>query len=149
VRILNPGKVSRRLRIGMVAPDGIDAAVEDFQVDLPPGADAAEFTWTITPRRRGRYQIDTCFLEAPSPPRPWSVRRNDAVSLEIRVYPNLRSNRELKSLRRGIGGIRALRQIGRGREFEKLREYAPGDGFDEIHWKATARRGHPITKVFQ
>ncbi|HWQ91559.1 MAG TPA: DUF58 domain-containing protein, partial [Clostridia bacterium] len=24
-----------------------------------------------------------------------------------------------------------------------------GDGFDEIHWKATARRGKPITKVFQ
>ena len=42
-----------------------------------------------------------------------------------------------------------MRQIGRGREFEKLREYVPGDGFDEIHWKATARRGRPITKVFQ
>ena len=42
-----------------------------------------------------------------------------------------------------------IRQVGRGREFEKLREYVPGDGSDEIHWKATARRGHPITKVFQ
>ena len=26
---------------------------------------------------------------------------------------------------------------------------SPGDGFDTIHWKATARRGHPITKVYQ
>ena len=42
-----------------------------------------------------------------------------------------------------------MRQVGRGREFEKLREYVPGDGSDEIHWKATARRGRPITKVFQ
>ena len=42
-----------------------------------------------------------------------------------------------------------LRQIGRGREFEKLREYVAGDGLDEIHWKAAARRGRPITKVFQ
>ncbi len=25
----------------------------------------------------------------------------------------------------------------------------PEDGFDEIHWKATAKRRHPITKVFQ
>jgi uncharacterized protein (DUF58 family) len=39
--------------------------------------------------------------------------------------------------------------VGKGREFEKLREYVPGDGYDEIHWKATARRGRPITKVFQ
>ena len=37
----------------------------------------------------------------------------------------------------------------RGREFEKLRDYAHGDSFDEIYWKATARRGKPIVKVFQ
>ena len=30
-----------------------------------------------------------------------------------------------------------------------MREYVSGDSMDEIHWKATARRGHPITKVFQ
>src|SRR5207249_11551938 len=32
---------------------------------------------------------------------------------------------------------------------EQLREYIPGDGFDEVHWKATAKRGRPITKIFQ
>src|SRR6185369_10519238 len=44
---------------------------------------------------------------------------------------------------------RVQRTLGRGREFEKLRDYLPGDGFDEIHWKATAKRGRPVTKVFQ
>jgi uncharacterized protein (DUF58 family) len=39
--------------------------------------------------------------------------------------------------------------VGRGRDFEKLREYIPGDSFDEIHWKATAKRGRPVTKIFQ
>jgi uncharacterized protein (DUF58 family) len=39
--------------------------------------------------------------------------------------------------------------VGKGRDFEKLREYVPGDSYDEIHWKATAKRGHPVTKVFQ
>jgi uncharacterized protein (DUF58 family) len=52
-------------------------------------------------------------------------------------------------LNRGVFGLHAQRQLGKGREFEKLREYMPGDSFDEIHWKATAKRGHPITKVFQ
>ena len=37
----------------------------------------------------------------------------------------------------------------RGREFEQLREYLPGDSYEDIHWKATARRGQPITKVYQ
>jgi len=68
------------------------------------------------------------------------------------VYPNLA--RERKSLaglflNRGGFGIHARRQHGKGRDFEKLRDYIPGDGFDEIHWKATAKRRHPITKVFQ
>jgi uncharacterized protein (DUF58 family) len=79
----------------------------------------------------------------------WQVRRKDAAAMEIRAYPNLRRKDDLKALRQGVSGVHAMRQIGRGREFEKLREYLPGDGFDEIHWKATARRGRPITKVFQ
>jgi uncharacterized protein (DUF58 family) len=68
------------------------------------------------------------------------------------VYPNLLSERrDLAALflHRNAAGLHAQRQIGKGREFEKLREYSPGDSFDEIHWKATARRGRPITKVFQ
>ncbi len=52
-------------------------------------------------------------------------------------------------LHRGAFGLHAQRQVGKGRDFEKLREYVPGDSYDEIHWKATARRGRPITKVFQ
>jgi len=50
---------------------------------------------------------------------------------------------------RGGFGIHAHRQVGKGREFEKLRDYVPGDGSEDIHWKATARRGRPVTKVFQ
>jgi uncharacterized protein (DUF58 family) len=70
----------------------------------------------------------------------------------VRVYPNLLAEkRSLASvfLPRGAPGAPAQRLVGRGREFEKLRDYVPGDGLDEIHWKATARRGRPITKVFQ
>jgi len=149
VRVWNPARNARRVRIGMVAPVGIEAPNEDQQVDLPQGAEAAEFLWRATPRRRGRYLFDSIYLEAPSPLGLWSVRARQTVAMEVRVYPNLRRNQDLKALRRGVSGVHAMRQIGRGREFEKLREYAPGDGFDEIHWKATARRGHPITKVFQ
>ncbi len=149
VRILNPPKNGRRIRIGLVAPESIQAEGDDFRVALPQGADAAEVLWRAIPRRRGRYIFDSVFLEAASPFGFWSVRRREPVAMEIRVYPNLRQPRDLRALRRGLSGIRSMRQLGRGREFERLREYVRGDGFDEIHWKATARRGHPITKVFQ
>ena len=39
--------------------------------------------------------------------------------------------------------------MGKGREFEKLREYVRGDSLNDIHWKATAKRGHPVTKEYQ
>src|SRR5207249_6090507 len=66
--------------------------------------------------------------------------------------PNLFSERKqlvALFLNRGTFGLHAQRQIGKGRDFEKLREYIPGDSFDEIHWKASAKRGRPVTKVFQ
>ena len=68
------------------------------------------------------------------------------------MYPNLfdeRKNVAALFLKRGDLGIHAQRQAGQGRDFEKLRSYIPGDSVGEIHWKASAKRGHPVTKVFQ
>jgi len=82
----------------------------------------------------------------------WSARKAFPVQSEIRVYPDLlkeRKNLAALFLNRGSVGLHVQRQVGKGRDFEKLREYVPGDSFDDIHWKATARRGKPITKVFQ
>jgi uncharacterized protein (DUF58 family) len=82
----------------------------------------------------------------------WAVRTSQPARAELRVYPNLfdeRKNVAALFLRRGELGVHALRQAGQGRDFEKLREYVPGDSYDEIHWKASAKRGRPVTKVFQ
>lgn len=149
LRVHNSTGAARRLRIGIASPDGLETREEERIVQLPESADAAAFPWPFTARRRGRYLIDSCSLEAASPAGLWTVRCRAPLALEIRVYPNLRRPDDLKALRRGAQGVHAMRQIGRGREFEKLREYVAGDGFDEIHWKAAARRGRPITKVFQ
>ncbi len=136
-----------RVRIGLVVPEGIHADFEETEVDSP--AASSEFAWKWTAHRRGLYRIDAVYIEALSRWGMWQVRRKDAAAMEVRVYPNLRRDDDLKALRQGVSGAHAVRQVGRGREFEKLREYMPGDGLDEIHWKATARRGRPITKVFQ
>jgi uncharacterized protein (DUF58 family) len=143
VRVSN----STRIRVGVVVPEGISAEFEETDVESP--SETAEFVWKWTAHRRGLYRVDAVYLEALSPWGMWEVRRKDTAAMEIRVYPNLRREEDLRALRQGVSGVHAMRQIGRGREFEKLREYLPGDGFEEIHWKATARRGRPITKVFQ
>ncbi len=63
----------------------------------------------------------------------------------FRVFPDLSSVQRYGALHvrnRFIeAGLRKMRLRGAGTEFESLREFAPGDPFRSIDWKATARRG--------
>lgn len=147
VTIHNDLNHARRVRIGFTMPDGLEAQPEEQSIDVP--AAISRTGWIVQPHRRGNYKIQECYLEASSPFGLWAVRGRQSISSEIRVYPSLRDSGALQALRRGTANLHLTRQLGRGREFEKLREYSPGDSSDEIHWKATARRARPITKVFQ
>ena len=152
IRIHNDHERSRRVRLGLMLPMELRSPEEEILADLLPGNPVSQLSWPCIPSRRGKYILRRCYLEGVSPLQFWSWRRADLCSAEIRVYPDLRKDRKnLASLflNRAAFGVHAQRQIGQGREFEKLREYIPGDGFDEIHWKATAKRNHPVTKVFQ
>jgi uncharacterized protein (DUF58 family) len=133
-------------------PREIQSPKELVEVSLPEESEWSRFSWNCLPLKRGSYRIESAYLEAGSSLGFWTVRKTEPVRSEIRVYPNLlteRRNLAALFLHRGAFGLHAQRQLGKGREFEKLREYVPGDGYEEIHWKATARRGRPITKVFQ
>src|SRR6266540_3544764 len=152
VLLRNPSLAKRRLRLGLAFPPDFEAMQDDLVVELPEGAPLSRFLWPCTARRRGRFAVHGCYLGDSSPLGLWDVRRTVDRHPEMRVYPNLLhegKNVAALFLRRGGLGIHAHRQVGKGRDFEKLREYIPGDGFDDIHWKATAKRGHPVTKVFQ
>ncbi len=152
VRVRNPRQRARRLRLGLVLPEEIQTLSEDQWVALPAGAEWSRLEWSCTPARRGRYRLAQACLETPSPLGFWTLRRVVPAAAELRVYPNLfreRKNLAALFLHRGAFGVHAQRQVGKGREFEQLREYIPGDSFDDIHWKATAKRGRPVTKVFQ
>ncbi len=152
VNIIKPVAVALRLRLGVALPRALVSPNEDVTVSLASEVETSQIAWTFTPNRRGNFRLTTAFLETSSHLGFWAIRRAAPVRCEIRVYPNLIAERKHLAalfLNRGAFGLHAQRQVGKGRDFEKLREYAPGDGYDEIHWKATARRGHPVTKVFQ
>ena len=152
VRIRNQRQRPRTLRLALGLPREIVSAQEDAFVALPPDNEWSRVAWTCRPNRRGSYRLRTAHLETSSPLGFWAVRKHLAVNSELRVYPNLlKERRDLAALflHRGSLGLHSQRQVGKGRDFERLREYLPGDSFDEVHWKATAKRGRPITKVFQ
>lgn len=151
LRIENAKLRVRRLRLGVAFPEEIYSPAVEISVELPEDNPLSSVVWLIKGLKQGRYPVDGCYLEADSLWGFWSIRTALEVNMEIRVYPNLfeeRKNLSALFLNRGLG-IHAQRQIGKGKDFEQLREYFPGDSFEDIHWKSTARRGLPITKVYQ
>jgi uncharacterized protein (DUF58 family) len=141
-----------RLRFALAPLAALQPELDEVWVDLPEGSENARFPWSLLPLRRGSYRPESCFLECASRLGLWDVRRRAPVASELRVYPNLLGDRRQVAavlLRRGGLGVHAHRHVGKGRELEQLRDYVPGDGFDDIHWRATAKRGEPITKVYQ
>jgi len=152
LRIRNRGPKAQHVRLGLAFPEDIQPTREDLFVELPDGDLTSLFRWPCTPCKRGRYLFNACYLETPSLAGFWAVRRAAPVRFEVRVYPNLMSERKKLAalfLNRGDFGAYITRQAGQGREFEKLREYVHGDTYEHIHWKTTAKRGRPVTKLFQ
>jgi uncharacterized protein (DUF58 family) len=151
VQIENGKMQRRRIRLGLAFPAGIYSPTAELTTILPADSVRSALRWPCKGLTQGNYFLDACFMETASPKGFWAIRKRLPADLEIRVYPNLlveRKNLSSLFLNRGLG-IHSQRQVGKGREFEQLREYLPGDSFEDIHWKATARRGQPITKVFQ
>ena len=71
---------------------------------------------------------------------------------QLIVAPSLAGIRRFRWLavheRLAAAGVRDARRRGAGRSFARLRDYVVGDDPRHIDWKATARRGHPISREF-
>jgi len=149
--IRNNGSSTRQVRVGIVADPALGCVMDHFDIPVPSPGEAVTALLHTHPQRRGAFVIDTAVVEAPTPLGLWNARRRIAVRSEIRVYPDLGGDSSVVAplLLRRHPGLHIQRQAGRGREFEKLREYVSGDALNEIHWKATARRGHPITRQYR
>ena len=148
VELINRGETAAPVQVALRLPPDLVSERLAESVSAVPGT--SRIAWPMTPRERGDFRIALADVERASPWHLWSIRSVVGAECEVRAYPNLRGDpTRALLLSRQTPGARRERQVGRGREFEKLRDYAHGDSFDEIYWKATARRGKPIVKVFQ
>lgn len=141
-----------RLRVGLALPSEIESPQEAVTTTLPNYGAPVTVAWPCTPRMRGHYPLTNIYLETASPFGFWTHHHTARAETQLHVYPNIQKEQKNLAaffLNRGTAGIHAQRQVGKGRDFEQLREYIPGDSFQDIHWKATARRNHPVSKVFQ
>ena len=152
VRITLNTRATSRILLSVALPFELKSTEKTVSLEGSSLEPFFQVEWGFTARSRGQFVASKATLCVSSPLGFWNHWVEHSFSAEIRSYPNLtRDRRQVAALflNRGGIGMHAQRQVGQGREFEKLRDYLPGDAFDEIHWKATARRGQPVTKVFQ
>ena len=136
------------VRAGLVMPEGVASERLTESVTLQPGRSA--LAWPCTGTTRGDHALRDLHVETPSPLGLWLARARVPVECNLRVYPNLRDRATAALfLRAPNAGMRVHRQVGKGREFERLREYIPGDSYEDVHWKATAHRRTPVVKLYQ
>jgi uncharacterized protein (DUF58 family) len=135
------------LRLGAVLPAGMASPKLLEEISVPAGA--AQHEWPCTGIARGDHILRELHVEVRSPLGLWQARARRDVACTFRVYPNLRGAATASLFLRNDPGLRLRPAVGKGREFDNLRHYLPGDNFEDIHWKATARRGVPVVRLYR
>jgi uncharacterized protein (DUF58 family) len=156
-------------RIVMIVESRTDRPVEVTVRDEPPilfvGADTAEgrgiveprqkltLEYNVRPLRRGDFSFGNLNLRWLGPLGFYKRQAVVPATEAVKVYPNLHEIRKYDLLVRrdqlAEMGLRNVRLRGEGTAFESLRDYTPDDPYRSINWKATARRGKPISTDYE
>ncbi len=153
------------LRITSRAARPLTVTVRDEPPLLFGGAEGAEVQGAIEPRqtldlayhlrplKRGDYAFGDLNLRWSGPLRFYTRQATVEAAAPVKVYPNLHEIRKYDLLARrdqlAEMGLQSTRLRGEGTAFEGLRDYTPDDPYRVINWKATARRGKPISMDFE
>jgi uncharacterized protein (DUF58 family) len=156
-------RLRRELRIAiMPATPESETAVrvksdpQRLNLEQPEPAGGGSTLWPWTPDiallRRGLWPGPRVGIERRSRLGIWRLRQWFDSPEQLQIEADLRSGRReiLRSpVYRSLVASRQTPWTGHGRDFERLREYQAGDTYSEIAWKSTARRGAPVTRLFQ
>ena len=123
-----------------------------FGPTLLPARGSVVFEFSVVGAARGEAALGDVAVRVRTPlglaTRTFQYPQTDRVL----VAPSLAGVKRFRWLtaqhRLATVGIRDTRRRGEGRSFARLRDYVVGDDPRHIDWKATARRGHPITREF-
>lgn len=137
------------VKIALVFPEEIESY--ENKVCVGGISRNQKYLWQVMGCKTGSFTVEAMAIEVISPLGLWSIKKPVYPETQIRVYPDIFLERKYLSalFRRPGFGIHVARQVGKGRDFEKLREYQPGDDYQDIHWKATAKRRFPVTRIYQ
>ena len=116
-------------------------------------ASRVERGWNVrtTCQERGRFTLGPVTLTSGDPFGLFRVSRKVPATSTVVVYP---ATVELRAFPLPVGQLPGGDALRRRTHYvttnaSGVREYAPGDGFNRIHWPSTARRDRLIVKEFE
>jgi uncharacterized protein (DUF58 family) len=133
-------------------PPGVEVRGHEQPFALTPEAPHATLAYSLEPPARGDLSLGDVHLRLLGPLGLCARQVRVPAAREVKVYPDLTAlTREALQLAvaSDVPAERTLRRVAEGREFESLREYRTGDDYRTVDWKASARRGRTMVRVYQ
>ncbi|MBU0550614.1 DUF58 domain-containing protein [Myxococcota bacterium] len=148
LRARNPGAALGAARLSLEISAEVEGAIrQDLWI---PARAEAEVSFALSFPRAGRPWLHGARLTALGPLGLFGATRIIPLRQPLVISPRPVAPRAASN--RG-GDPRAarhrLQRAGEGMEIRELRGYVPGDPLKTMAWRATARRGQPIVRVFE
>jgi uncharacterized protein (DUF58 family) len=141
-----------RGRVRDEVPPGQEVHGQEQPFSLTPRASRTTLSYSLTPPTRGDLRLGDVHLRLLGPLGLCARQVRVPASQDVKVYPDLTAlTKEALALAvaSDAPAERTLRRSAEGREFESLREYRTGDDYRTVDWKASARRGRTMVRVYQ
>jgi len=142
--------------VRLIVRDAVPPAfkVEPALLDgLLPAHGNLRLAYQLLPTDRGDFAFGDVHIRCRGPLGLAWIDRTLPAAETVPVYPNLLEVRRYEALVRATlvrtGGYRTRRLLGAGREFSHFRDYTIDDDYRTVNWKATARRGKPISAIYE
>ncbi|NLE43161.1 MAG: DUF58 domain-containing protein [Chloroflexi bacterium] len=112
-----------------------------------------EFSWTgrVICEKRGRFRLGPMAISSSDPLGLFELRRELPRTSSVLIYPATVPLRRLPQLPGYLPGGDSLRRRTHDvtANASGVRDYLPGDGFNRVHWRSTARKDRLIVKEFE
>jgi uncharacterized protein (DUF58 family) len=117
-------------------------------------AEKTQFQYSIRPSIRGKYLFRNTYILLKNNPFSLVFRKIIFENhQEVACYPSFEQfNRiPIKALvsQYSDSSDRYIRRIGQSLEFEQIKEYAQGDDYRHLNWKASAKKGELMVNQYQ
>jgi len=141
-----------KVKVGLIDELPVQFQERNFyRTALIDNSGTSHINYELKPLSRGAYEFGylLCFVKTPL--RLLQRRIKTAEQQVIKVYPSFHQLKKYQLMAVSdnlVAGIKRVRRLGHSLEFEKIKDYVPGDDVRTINWKATARTGNTMVNTY-